>query len=159
ESRRAQSVLVVAQVALALVLLVSSGLMIRTFEALRSVEPGFTRAAELQTFRLSIPTQVASEPERAMRMEKEILDALAAMPGVASASLASSTIMDGIRTAANVVPVEGVPVDPTAPAPLRRFRFVAPGFLATVGTRLVAGRDITWPEVYEAVPVVMISEN
>src|SRR5262245_61042841 len=52
ESRRAQSVLVVVQVALALVLLVSSGLMIRTFQALRSVEPGFTHAAELQTFRL-----------------------------------------------------------------------------------------------------------
>ena len=159
ESRRAQSVLVVVQVALALVLLVSSGLMIRTFQALRSVEPGFTHAAELQTFRLSIPAQLASEPERAMRMEKEILDSLAAIPSVASAEFASSMIMDGIPSAANVVAVDGVPADPTAPAPLRRFRFVAPGFFAAIGTRLVAGRDITWPEVYEAAPVAMISEN
>ncbi len=159
ESRRAQSVLVVAQVALALVLLVSSGLMIRTFQALRNVEPGFAHAAELQTFRLSIPEQLVSEPERAMRMEREILDTLAALPSVASASLASSMIMDGVRTAANIVGVEGVPADPTAPSPLRRFRFVSPGFLATVGTRLVAGRDVTWPEVYDAAPVVMISEN
>jgi predicted permease len=159
ESRRAQSVLVVLQVALALVLLVSSGLMIRTFQALRSVEPGFAHAAELQTFRLSIPPQLVSEPDRVMRMEKEILDTLAAIPSVASAALASSMIMDGVGSAANVVAVEGVPVDPTAPAPLRRFRFVAPGFLATAGTRLVVGRDIAWPEVYEAAPVVMISEN
>ena len=159
ESRRAQSVLVVLQVALALVLLVSSGLMIRTFLALRSVEPGFAHAAELQTFRLSIPAELVSEPDRVMRMEKEILDTLAAIPSVASASFASSMIMDGVRTAANVVAVEGITVDPTSPAPLRRFRFVSPGFLATTGTRLVAGRDITWPEVYEAAPVVMISEN
>jgi predicted permease len=94
-----------------------------------------------------------------MRMEKEILDTLAAIPSVASVSFASSMVMDGVRSAANVVAVEGVPSDPTAPAPLRRFRFVSPGFLATMGTRLVAGRDITWPDVYEAAPVVMISEN
>jgi putative ABC transport system permease protein len=159
ESRRAQSLLVVAQVALALVLLVSSGLMIRTFQALRGVEPGFTHAAELQTFRLSIPQQLASEPERVMRMEKQILDGLAAIPGVTSAAFASSMIMDGFRGAANIVQVEGRPFDPTAPAPLRRFKFVSPGLLATAGTRLVAGRDITWTEVYAAAPVVMLSEG
>ena len=159
ESRRAQSTLVVLQVALALVLLVSSGLMIRTFEALRSVEPGFAHAAELQTFRLSIPAQLVSEPERVMRMEKEILDTLAAIPGVTSTAFASSMTMDGLGNPANTVAVEGVNVDPSAPAPLRRFRFVSPGFLSTAGTRLVAGRDITWPEVYDAAPVAMISEN
>src|SRR5262249_60276542 len=122
ESRRAQSVLVVLQVALALVLLVSSGLMIRTFESLRSVDPGFTHAAELQTFRLSIPPQLVSEPERVMRMEKEILDTLAAIPSVASAGLASSVIMEAFRAAANGVGAGGGPVAPTAPAPPRRFR-------------------------------------
>jgi predicted permease len=94
-----------------------------------------------------------------MRMEKEILDTLAAIPSVGSASLASSMVMDGVRSAANVVSVEGVTGDPTAPAPLRRFRFVSPEFLATMGTRLVVGRDITWPEAYEGAPVAMISEN
>ncbi len=159
ESRRAQNVLVVVQVALAFVLLVSSGLMIRTFQALRSVEPGFTRPEELQTFRLSIPERLVSDPERVMRMEKDIVDGLAAIPGVQSAAFADLPIMSGYNTAANVVGVEGRPVDPAAPAPLRRFKFVSPGFLATAGTRLVAGRDITWDEVYAAAPVVMISEN
>jgi predicted permease len=159
ESRRAQSVLVVVQVALALVLLVGSGLMIRTFQALRTVEPGFTHAAELQTFRLSIPERLVNEPERVMRMEKEIIDALAAIPSVKSAAFADLMTMAGYNTAANVVTVEGRPVDPGAPAPLRRFRFVSPGLFATAGTQLVAGRDITWDEVYKAAPVVMISEN
>ncbi|HEX5421210.1 MAG TPA: ABC transporter permease, partial [Gammaproteobacteria bacterium] len=159
ESRRAQSVLVVVQVALAFVLLVGSGLMIRTFAALRGVEPGFTHAAELQTFAVSIPERQVPEPERVMRMEKEIVDRLAAIPSVQSAAFADGMFMAGYVTAANVVTVEGRPVDPSAPAPLRRFKFVSPGFLATAGTRLVAGRDITWDEIYEAAPVVMISEN
>ena len=55
ERHRARNMLVVAQVALALVLLVSSGLMIRTFQALRTVEPGFTHPEQLQTVRISIP--------------------------------------------------------------------------------------------------------
>ncbi len=159
ESRRAQNALVVAQVALALVLLVGSGLMIRTFQALRSVEPGFTHAAELQTFRLSIPERLVSEPERVMRMEKEIVDRLAAIPSVQAAAFADLMFMAGYNSAANVVEVEGRPVDPAAPAPLRRFKFVSPGLLATAGTRVVAGRDVTWAEVYEAAPVAMISEN
>jgi putative ABC transport system permease protein len=159
ESRRAQSVLVVAQVALALVLLVSSGLMIRTFQALRAVEPGFTHASELQIFRLSIPPRLVPEPERVMRMQKDIVDALAALPSVESAAFTSSMPMEGLGGAANPIEVEGRPTDPTAPAPLRRFKFVSPGLLATAGTRLVAGRDFSWAEVYGAVPVVMISES
>src|SRR5713101_2464105 len=55
EQHRARSVLVVVQVALALVLLICSGLMIRTFRAMTKVDPGFARSAELQSFRISIP--------------------------------------------------------------------------------------------------------
>src|SRR5690606_37973284 len=112
DSRRAQNVLVVVQVALALVLLVGSGLMIRTFQALRNVEPGFTQAAELQTFRLSFPERLVSEPERVMRMQKEIVDQLAAIPSVESAGFSDLTFMAGYNTAANVVEVDGRAVDP-----------------------------------------------
>ena len=56
--------LVVGQVAMALVLLVSAGLMIRTFEALRTVDPGFTDARHLQVMRISIPDVLVAEPER-----------------------------------------------------------------------------------------------
>ena len=63
ERHRARDVLVVAQVSLALVLLIGSGLMIRTFQALRAVEPGFTHPEQLQTMRISIPVGLMRDAE------------------------------------------------------------------------------------------------
>src|SRR4029077_124188 len=85
ERYHGRNVLVVGQVSMALVLLVSAGLMIRTFEALRTVEPGFTDAQHLQLMRISIPDSVIQEPERVTRMQHGVLDKLAAIPGVQSA--------------------------------------------------------------------------
>src|SRR6202158_1372109 len=65
----ARSTLVVSQVAMALVLLVSAGLMIRTFQALRTVAPGFTDAQHLQVMRISIPDSLVAEPERVTRIQ------------------------------------------------------------------------------------------
>lgn len=158
-SARTQNLLVVAQVALALVLLVSSGLMIRTFQNLRSVEPGFTNAARLQTFRLSIPAEIEPDPQRVVLMEKQIVDAMAAIPGVESAAFASSIPMSALGAMANSIGVDGRSTDPTEPAPLRRFKLVSPGFFATAGTRIVAGRDFTWAEIDDGAPVAMLSEN
>ena len=84
ERHRARHVLVVVQVALALVLLIGSGLMIRTFQHLRSVPPGFTHPEEIQILHAMIPMAIANEPERVMRMQHQILDKLAAIPGVTS---------------------------------------------------------------------------
>jgi hypothetical protein len=69
EGHRARNILVVGQVAMALVLLVSAGLMIRTFQALRTVEPGFTDAQHLQLMRISIPNSLVAEPERVTRIQ------------------------------------------------------------------------------------------
>src|SRR5580693_6474191 len=86
ERHRARKILVVVQVALALVLLICSGLMIRTFRALMHVDPGFTSADALQTFRFYIPeTQIPdSQADRVVHQQQEILDKLAAIPGVQS---------------------------------------------------------------------------
>jgi predicted permease len=89
ERHRARNALVVVQVALALVLLISSGLMIRTFQQLRSVQPGFTHPEEVQILHAMIPESIAKEPERVMRIENEIMDKLAALPGVTSVGFAS----------------------------------------------------------------------
>ena len=72
ERHRARNLLVVGQVAMALVLLVCAGLMIRTFEALRTVDPGFTDAPHLQLLRISIPDLLVPEPERVTRTQNEI---------------------------------------------------------------------------------------
>src|SRR5882672_11248533 len=95
EQHRARSVLVVVQVALALVLLVCSGLMIRTFRAMTKVDPGFSRAAELQTFRISIPEGQIKENELVLRMEEEILHKVEAVPGVSSVAITTKLPMDG----------------------------------------------------------------
>jgi predicted permease len=157
---RAQGVLVVVQVALALVLLVSSGLMIRTFQALLVVEPGFANASELQTVRLAIPVALERDPARVLRMQNDIVDALSAIPGVSSAAFLSAMPLEGRDADWDVLLVQGAEALFSADeAPIRRFHYTSPGLLRTAGTRLVAGRDIEWTDVYEDRPVAMISEN
>ena len=100
---RSQNALVVVQVALALVMLVSSGLMIRTFQNLRSVEPGFTDPATVQTVRLSMPGRMAAEPEL-VRTQEQMLERLAAIPGVTSAAYTASLPMAGGARTASLSP-------------------------------------------------------
>jgi len=160
ERHRARKTLVVVQVALALVLLICSGLMIRTFRALMHVSPGFAQPDTLQTFRFSIPgTQIPdTEPERVVRMHESILDKLAAVPGVSSVGLSTSVPLDGHDSNDVLYAQDHVYGEGELP-PIRRFKFVSPGFLATLGTRLLAGRDLTWTDTYQKRPVAIISEN
>jgi predicted permease len=157
---RVQSALVVAQVALALVLLVSSGLMIRTFQSLLAVEPGFSDPATLQTVRLSIPAAVEPDPARVLRMQNDIVDAFAAIPGVESAAFVSEMPLENRDADWDGVYAEGQTVsDDEGELAVRRFKYISPGLLQTAGMRLVAGRDIEWPEVYADRRVALISEN
>jgi predicted permease len=158
ERQRTRNALVVVQVALALVLLVSSGLMLRTFQALQNVNPGFTRADELQTLRLWIPPSRIREPERFTRTQHEILDRIAAIPGVTAAGFASAIPMEGRFNDDRVI-VEGESYAATETPPRRRHKFVSPGFFHALGTRMIAGRDITWNDIYGRRPVAVISEN
>ena len=158
ERHRARNLLVVAQVAIALVLLVAAGLMIRTAQALRTVEPGFTDAGHLQTVRISIPHSLISEPQLVTRTQNNLVDKLSSIPGVTSVAFASHAPMEaGPPGWDNVFP-EGK-VYPGNVAPLRRFEYVSPGFLHTTGARLMAGRELTWTDIYDLRPVVMLSES
>ncbi|MGC1087398.1 MAG: ABC transporter permease, partial [Candidatus Acidiferrum sp.] len=159
DRHRARNLLVIGQVAMALVLLVSAGLMIRTFEALRTVDPGFTDPAHLQTLRISIPGLLIPEPERVTRTQNAILDKLAAIPGVKSAGFVSEMPMEGFDSGWDEIFAEDKVYREDEIAPLRLYKYPSPGFLQAAGTRLVAGRDFTWTEVYGLRPVVMISEN
>jgi predicted permease len=155
---RARNTLVVVQVALALVLLICSGLMARTFVALTKVQPGFTGPAELQTFSLSIPKTEISDDERAIRNYEEILRKVAAVPGVSSAGLATTIPMDG-KNSVDPIYAQDKTYKPGEITGLRRFKYISPGFLATMGTPLVAGRDLTWTDIYNRLPVALISES
>ena len=159
ERHRARNLLVVAQVAMALVLLVSAGLMIRTFQALRTLDPGFTSAQRLETIRVSIPATLVPDPKRVFRIQNDIVDRLAGIPGVNSAGFGSEMPMQGFSPAWDNIYVEGRTYDRNEIPPLRFFKFVSPGFLSTAGTRMLAGRELTWEEVYGLRPVAMVSEN
>ena len=160
ERHRARKALVVVQVALALVLLICSGLMIRTFRALMHVNPGFQNPDSLETFRFYIPeTQIPdTQAERVVHMDQEILNKIAAIPGVQSASFSSEIPMDGYDSNDILYAQDHVTREGEIP-PIRRFKFVSPGFFSTLGTHLVAGRDMTWTDTYEKLPVAIISEN
>src|ERR1051326_4169234 len=158
ERHRARNLLVVVQVALALVLMVSTGLMIRTAQALRTVEPGFTGAEHLQTVRISIPSTLIPEPRLVTRTQNNLTDKLMTIPGVTSVGFASHAPMEtGPPNWDNVFPEGKVYAGNVAP--LRRFENVSPGFLSTTGARLIAGREFTWTDVYDLRPMVMVSES
>ena len=158
EQHRARSILVVVQVALALVLLICSGLMIRTFRTLTNVNPGFSGPASLQTFRISIPNALVKENEQVVRAQEEILHRLAAIPGARSVGVISMLPMTNGGWHDPIFIENHTYAEGELP-PLRTFRFVSPEYLDTVGTPLVAGRKITWNDTYKKIPVAMVSEN
>ena len=158
ERSATRSVLVVVQVALALVLVVSAALMIRTFQALHAVDPGFSDPATIQTAQVWIPENVSSDPGAYTRMEREIVDRIAALPGVASAGFATNVPMDGSRPSGSVS-VEGQTLAEGEAPPSRRMNWIAPGYFGALGTRIIAGRDITWNDIETGGRVVLVSQN
>ena len=139
-------------------LLIVSGLMIRTFVAMRQVHPGFTRPEQVQTFQLAIPEDITRNGEQFARTHEQIAQRLEQVPGVVSVGLSSSITMDG-EDNGNPLFVEHVEVPEGRLPPLRRFKSVAPGYFETMGNPIVAGRAITWDDIYRVRPVVLISET
>ena len=158
EAQRVRNTLVVLQTALAVVLLIGSGLMIRTFQTLRHVQPGFRDPAKLQTLRIYVPEAQVKEPDRVLATFQEIQRKLAALPGVASSAFANSVPTDQ-NNSTDLLYAEDHTYREGQLPPLRRFKFVAPGFFETIGIRLVAGRDYTWADINERRPVTLVSEN
>jgi predicted permease len=159
ERHRARNALVVAQVALALVLIVCSGLMFRTFSALRAVDPGVSRPEAVQIARINITPAISTDPERYTQIQRQILDGIAAIPGVEAASFGLGAPMEATRTPPGPLYVEGERYEAGETAPTRRHQYVAPGYFATVGTQMVAGRDVTWPDIDAGGKVAVISEG
>jgi putative ABC transport system permease protein len=159
ERHRARNTLVVGQVGLALLLLVGAGLMIRTFQALRSVDPGFTRPEEIQLMRILIYPGQVKAPEQVMRMQNAMMDKLASIPGVTSVALASTAPLEAGIDGSNPIYADDKTYGVGQIPPLRQFRSITPGFFKTAGTPLIAGRDFTWTDLYDKRPVAIVSDN
>jgi predicted permease len=99
-----------------------------------------------------------AEPDRVTRMQHEIVEKIAAIPGVASAAFTTRLPMDQTdRGSAAMVAQDKVETRPTPPN--RHVRFVSPGMFQTLGTPLIAGRDFTWTDLYDSREVTIVSEN
>jgi putative ABC transport system permease protein len=158
EQLRAQNALVVVQVALALVLLVGAGLLVRSFIALSAVKPGFTHPEQIQTIRLFIPEAQIRESERVAQMQADILHEVAAIPGVTAAGFATALPLELQYHNGNPVSVESKTAVDSIP-PNRTIKTISPGLFAALGTRLIAGRDFVWSDVVSPPRVAIISEN
>jgi predicted permease len=157
ERNRSRNTLVVAQVAMALVLLICAMLMIRTFQELRRVNPGFTDARSLQILHVAIPETSIADPRMLTRVENNIADKLASIPGVTATGFGAIAPMEDRGHGWSGIIAEGKTYagDP----PMRFYNFVSPGYFQVLGTRMIAGRDFAWNEIYDLRRNVIVSEN
>jgi predicted permease len=156
DRQRSQHGLVAVQMALAVVLLVAAGLMIRSVQALQRVEPGFIQPQTLQSFDLSIPESLVPDLDRVTRIQQGVVDRIAAIPGVASVAFTTRLPMDPSDRWSAALAAEDIPNDGRTP-PNRQVKIVSPGSFATFGTPLVSGRDFTWTDLYELREVAIVS--
>jgi predicted permease len=158
QRHRARNTLVVAEIALAVVLLVASGLMIRTFQAMRRVDPGFRNPEQVLTLRLTIPESLIKDPEQTLRTHEQIARKLEQIPGVTSVGLTSSVAMDGFGENDPAF-IEDFPGPGGRIPPIRKYKMIEGSYVTAMGNHLVAGRTLTWSDSYTQQPVVMVSEN
>jgi predicted permease len=162
ERNATRSVLVVVQVALALVLVVSAGLMIRSFQALRDIDPGFRDPATIQTATIWAPGWPNVDPADSLqftRTQHEIVDRIAALPGVVSAGFVSGLPIEHPGNSNfNGFAVEGRALA-AEERPQGFFKHISPGYFQAMGTQLIAGRDMTWTDIEAGGHVVVVSAD
>jgi len=140
------------------VLLVASGLMVRTFIAIRDVPPGFQNPEKILTMRISIPSAVVNDPAQTARTHEQIVRKLEAIGGVESVGVTSEVTMGGNNNN-DPIWVEDFPQLDAGIPPLRRHKYIADGYFSTMGNSVIAGRGITWNDVHTWANVALISEN
>jgi putative ABC transport system permease protein len=151
--RHGQRVLIVSEVAVALVLTVGAGLMIRSFARARAVDPGFD-PERLTVFFVSLPATTYTDVDRIKLTEQQIVERLRQMPGVASASGTSHLPMGGLWQ------ITFTPEGPALPqVPVATNALVLPGFFEAMRIPLRAGRLFTASDVNGTPGVVIINET
>jgi putative ABC transport system permease protein len=152
----ARNLMVVAQMALALVLLIGAGLMLTSFARLRAVDPGF-RTSELVTVELMVPLSRYDEKAQ-VRFYTGVLERLRANPLTASSALMFPRPFGGGNAAAGLE-IVGQPPRPRDQRATVELNSVSPGYLQTMGIRLLQGRDFAESDGPGAPLVALISES
>src|SRR5919197_255910 len=157
--QRAQGALVVTEVALALVLLVGAGLLLKSYARLRRVDPGFSPERVL-TARLSLPESKYPDKDRQAAFARQALERIRAVPGVRAAGVVSDLPMSGSRSGRSF-DIEGreTPSGPDSLTPQADYRKVSPDYFRAIGMRLVRGREFTERDDAEAPGVCVVNES
>jgi predicted permease len=157
QGERLRTLLVAAQIAMTLVLLIGAGLLIHSFLRLTSVSPGFEmsgRDGVVQTVRVTLPERLYDKPERIQAFARGVLDRIQYLPGVTSASVINSAPF-GTMFIRDDFYIEGQP-KPTLDAGRPK---IGAGYFKTMGIPLLAGREFTAGDTAEAPKVAIVSER
>jgi putative ABC transport system permease protein len=152
---RARHILMASQVAFALVLLVGSGLMVRSFQKLRAVDPGFNATAAL-TFRIGLPEREYTTRRAAVAAHQAIIERLSALPGVTGVATSTCLPLAG-RCFGNSLIVEGRPPRPGL-RQIASFRAISGGYFEAMGIQLLRGRTIDQAMVARGEPNVVLNK-
>lgn len=153
-ARRLRSALVVSQIALALVLMIAAGLLVRSYGNLSSRHPGFETTGRLG-FGLDFPRSLYPEPEGRAALAREILDRLRGLPGVRSAAASARTPLGGNPWTGTFRP-EGYDLAPGVSVPGADFNVVSPDYPRSLGIPLLRGRDFSSADDPSSTPVVLV---
>ena len=156
QKQRVRAALVVAEVVASVVLLASSGLLIRALWKLQEVDPGF-RAEGVMTARTWLPWPKYEQTERRHQFYSQVLTEVEALPGVTSAAYISYLPMT-MRGGIWPVSLDGRPVD-RAGDHNASMRFVTPGFFKTMAIPMLAGRDVSLADTQQTLQVAVVSES
>jgi putative ABC transport system permease protein len=156
-SRMTRSTLVAAEVALAMVLLVSAALLGRTLLALRAVNPGFSPAGVV-SLGVSLQGTGVTEPQAQARFFNRVIDDLAAQPGVSAAGAINHLPLAG-DTWSFQYAVDSVPPPVPGAEPHAIYRVVSPGYFRAMAQPRLSGRDLTAADTNASVPVAVVNET
>ncbi|HYP14064.1 MAG TPA: ABC transporter permease [Bryobacteraceae bacterium] len=152
---RARNVLMGAEIAIALVLLTGSGLLIRSFQAMASVDPGFDPRG-LATFRITMAT---GSQEKRREMYSQVLDRVRGLPGVQSAAAVLIRPLSGIVGWDTSYAVEHQDSNAQKSNPNANYEAVSPDYFRTMSIRVLEGRDFTARDTHTAPGVVIINQS
>jgi putative ABC transport system permease protein len=155
--RKSQKVLVVAEVALALILLAAAGLMLESFHKLASMDLGY-KTANLLTLRLDLRSARYTEPPARARFARTLVETLQPIPGVESVLLWGPSMFGRATWVYIAFPEGSSPDDPDSRLMMGRHS-VNPGALKNLGIPLLRGREITWQDTLDMPFVAVISES
>jgi len=150
-----RNALLVSEVALALVLVISAVLLVRTFHRMLEADAGFNPARVL-TFQLSLPNAKYKDTDRMAELYQKALRALQSLPGVQAAGLVSEVPMGG-STDSSVIRVPDRPRANDKDHPYANYSFASPGYFSAIGTPLLRGRDFLETDTAGSMLVTIIN--